>query len=406
MYKIEPRNTSQDFRDACQAARQHIHDQGQGRVFWINAVLNPLEPDHISFMVGNQLYFVFVEAAEFTLEGDGGRMLRAAEEANAIPCLMPMKEVREGFEPNRDGWGLLHAEGNQTIDPFVLETDELIELSDWDLQDLAVQIVEDSLRKEGKTILSTQSSLHVDPSLWFEDGGNSYWVVVRAVRMPELDADPPANILEINELCSHEAHGGFFASISVANGDDPFDPDAKENGNYLPLFRGQRMLIRFLGLQEVVTDGANRVPEDRPTDNRPRKELVFQLFSGLDGLFLTLPAWKHLNNIHKAIEFSQTWGQFQDGLPPGEWESLGLIVDPDYAFDPEMLPGFSAGDYPDWLGAAAGTGIPQEFIDEFGKKAASMVSGTWVEYPQHLLPEMKASLRDLGFEVVREEEYD
>jgi hypothetical protein len=36
--------------------------------------------------------------------------------------------------------------------------------------------------------------------------------------------------------------------LAIANADDPFDPLAKENGNFLPLYRGHKMFISYEGL--------------------------------------------------------------------------------------------------------------------------------------------------------------
>jgi hypothetical protein len=44
---------------------------------------------------------------------------------------------------------------------------------------------------------------------------------------------------------------GHFASVAVASADDPFDPGAKSNGNYVPLFRGVGMHIRYEGLRSI-----------------------------------------------------------------------------------------------------------------------------------------------------------
>ncbi len=44
---------------------------------------------------------------------------------------------------------------------------------------------------------------------------------------------------------------GYFASVAVLNSDDPFNPDAKSNANYLPLYRGHGMFVKFEGLKSV-----------------------------------------------------------------------------------------------------------------------------------------------------------
>lgn len=208
--------------------------------------------EHLSFRIGNQIFFIFIIAAEYKFEGGYRNLfISAADDANAVPCLMPMQERLSGFEPELTGWGLIHADTGQPVDPSLLVTDELIEMSNWELRDFANQVVKASLESEGHRVYSTQSSLHIDPSIWFDEGGDACWVVVRAVRQPNLNAELPDNIAEIGASSSQEGIRGYFASVGVASTDDPFDPEAASNGNFLPLFRGHSMTVRYNGLKKV-----------------------------------------------------------------------------------------------------------------------------------------------------------
>lgn len=250
MCQVEQEEPSQSFKRAWQAAGHHIQQQGQGGVNWIRANLNPPMAEHLSFRIGNKLFFIFVEAAEFNYEIGKDLFLNVAKEATAIPCIMPMTELSE-YQPSISGWGLIHADTRKQINPLELVTEEPIEVSDWELHDFAIQIVKSSLEKEGKNVFSAQSSLHIDPSIWFEELGKAYWVVVRAVRYPDKDTSIPKNINEIKANCVRMGKVGYFASVAVANADDPFDPMAKENGNYMPIFRGHAMYPRYNGLIKV-----------------------------------------------------------------------------------------------------------------------------------------------------------
>jgi hypothetical protein len=49
-------------------------------------------------------------------------------------------------------------------------------------------------------------------------------------------------------LCAKMGKSGFFASVSVASADDPFDPSGS---NAMPLYRGHAMIVRFEGLESV-----------------------------------------------------------------------------------------------------------------------------------------------------------
>jgi hypothetical protein len=43
-----------------------------------------------------------------------------------------------------------------------------------------------------------------------------------------------------------------FATFAIANVDDPFDPDAERNGNFIPLYRGCAMHIRYEELRSFI----------------------------------------------------------------------------------------------------------------------------------------------------------
>jgi len=251
MYRISQQEPSPGFKKAWQAAGRHIQQYGQGGVHWIRANLNPPLAEHLSFRIGNQLLFIFVEAEEYAFNSGKDLFLKVAKEAGAIPCVLPMAEHLTEYSPIESGWGLLHAETGKNVNPLALVSTDLIEVSNWELHDFAIQTVKSNLEQEGKNIFSAHSSLHIDPSIWFEESGKVYWVVVRAVRYPERDANIPTNINAIKKSCAQVGKSGYFASVTIANADDPFDPEASENGNFLPVYRGHGMYPHFSGLTAV-----------------------------------------------------------------------------------------------------------------------------------------------------------
>ena len=251
MYDVVQEEPSEDFKRAWQAAGRHLRPLGGDSFSWLRANLNPPMAEHLSFRVGNQIFFVFVEAAEFQYERTNDLFMEVSREANAVPCIMPMTERLTSYEPSLSGWGLIHAETKIPVNPPDLVSDELVEMTDWELHDFAVQVVRSKLSGDGRSVFSAQSSRDIDPSIWYEDGGDSYWVVVREARHPDVQAAMPGNIDDIADGCSRMGRAGFFASVVVANYDDPFDPEAKANGNFLPLYRGHAMSVKYEGLQKI-----------------------------------------------------------------------------------------------------------------------------------------------------------
>jgi len=68
----------------------------------------------------------------------------------------------------------------------------------------------------------------------------------------------PDNIDDIAAACASMGTTGYFAAVTVANADDPFDPDASANGNFLPLWRGHAVFPKYAGLQEVKPVGTRQ----------------------------------------------------------------------------------------------------------------------------------------------------
>ncbi len=252
MYEIEQGELPKEFTLAWQCAGRHIQKMGQEGVQWLRASLNPPIAEHLSFRLGNQLIFVYVDVEALPLVGKRKDLfLRVSNEATAIPCILKMEHRLGTYEPIYSGWGLIDAITGKAVNPTNLVSNDFIEMSDWELHDFAIQVVRSHLEKDGKKVFSFQSSRHIDPSIWFEDKNGACWVVVRASRYPKKKADYPVNIKDIKQSCSKMSNVGFFASVTVANSDDPFDPKAENNGNFLPLYRGHGMTIRFDGIEPV-----------------------------------------------------------------------------------------------------------------------------------------------------------
>ena len=250
MHEIEMHDVSEEFARCWQAAGRHLQIQMQGAASnWLKANLDPPFLEHLSFRLGNQLFFVRIEDVEERLRVPGSRsgLLSVAESCGGHGCLMPMRFRGGIWTPDVMGWGLLNVRAAaERIDPVALVTDERIEMTDWELQDFAVQIVRDHIAKSGQKLISWQGNPSVNPSIWFAGSSGREWVVVRAARYPRTMALPPSNWQQIVEHCASLGAEGHFASVSVANADDAFDISGAVPAE--PLWRGHRMIVRFEGL--------------------------------------------------------------------------------------------------------------------------------------------------------------
>lgn len=252
MHDIEMHTMSPEFLKCWQAAGKYLNNQVQGGIqSWLRAHPYPPFLEHFSFRLGNQLFFIRVEDVDGKVEGPGTlRGLHAVADGNqGHACLMPMKKklFGGGWLPERDGWGLIDSKTKKPIDPVSLITDEKIEMTSWELQDMAVQIVRDYLEKEGFQLMSWQGNPDVDPAIWFVgDSEGPEWVVVRVTKYPQNRASRPQNWHGIASQCSHMSRIGHFASVALVSAEQHFE---SEGETAVPLWRGHAMHVSFTGLE-------------------------------------------------------------------------------------------------------------------------------------------------------------
>ncbi len=249
MYEVEQGEIPREFEIAWQCARRHIKNMGQDAVqgFFTPSSLSMAE--HLSFRLGNQLFFVYVDTDVLPFVGKRKEMfLGECHEAEATPCVLKMEQRTVTFEPSHAGWGFVDPVTGSSINPTDLVSSELIEMSDWEVHEFAIQIVQSHLEKEGKNVFAVQSSRRIDPSIWFKDKNCTAWVIVRADRYPKKNAARPTNIEDIKLSCARVSNVGFFASVTVASFEDSFDPQGKVAA---PLYRGNLLLSKFEGLEPL-----------------------------------------------------------------------------------------------------------------------------------------------------------
>jgi len=254
---IEIQQPSEEFARCWCAAGRHIQTKVQGPLnSWLKANLTPPFLEHLSFRLGNQLFFIRIEDVDGKLEVPSSRkgLLSVADGCKGHACLMPMRYRAGKWEPEAAGWGLVDARTGKVLDPIAHVSDERIEMTDWELQDFAVEVVRVHLEKAGMKQLSWQSNPVVEPSIWFVGDNGPEWVVVRAVRYPKTRADLPSDWQQIAAWCAKLGKVGHFASVAVANWDDAFDPITTSPE---PLWRGHGMKVRFIR-DEIVASLRNR----------------------------------------------------------------------------------------------------------------------------------------------------
>jgi hypothetical protein len=121
-------------------------------------------------------------------------------------------------------------------------------------------------------------------------------------------------------------------------------------------------------------------------------------------LFAELSKAERVAQIKRALSESKTWGEFRRGLPDGEWEDLPIEWDEeppdDYLFSADVIPGYSDGDYPEWLQKTQLEWFPEDLTEKYGGEvASSMLNGPFLELPADRAEEIAEELRLRGHTV-------
>lgn len=251
MHNIHMAEVTENFAKCWKAAGIHIENQVQGEFkSWLRAHLSPPFLEHLSFRLGNQLFYIRIQDVDDELEIPGSLkgLLSIANGSKGHACLMPMKKISGSWSCVAPDWGLISAETGVNVNPVDLISDELIEMTDWELQDFAVQVVRQNLESDGKKLMSWQGSPNADPAIWFVGDDGPEWVVVRTFRHGLVKPSKPANWNKIVSSLNNTGSSGNYAEVICASPDDVFDPTGD---NAAKLFRGQGLHVRYLGLEKI-----------------------------------------------------------------------------------------------------------------------------------------------------------
>ena len=96
MHDIHMSEVTEEFACCWNAAGLHIQNQAQGPLqSWLRAHLNPPFLEHLSFRLGNQLFYIQLEDVDGILEtpGNPDGLIAIADGCAGHACIMPMRKV-------------------------------------------------------------------------------------------------------------------------------------------------------------------------------------------------------------------------------------------------------------------------------------------------------------------------
>lgn len=269
-YQINPSGPSRqllDARNVAGLALQESFRREAGKVDpprdfrWIKAEFTWPSFDHLTFGYGNQVFSVVVELLDggqsLLTEQERRRCTEAASAFGLVPCSFAV-DVRT-MRPASGGWNLAHLVTGRPVIPVEQVTAAPIEMSEWELQNFAIQVVRGYIEKDlGGKVDSFCDVVGIDPQIWFKDSrGAKCWVIVRHLRKVVGD--------EKNQWIGHEKKSvslrmcdGFFAAVCIASA-SPVLKDAAGNvvplserySGRAPLWRCDPFHVKFEGLQRI-----------------------------------------------------------------------------------------------------------------------------------------------------------
>ena len=255
MHDIPNPRPSKDFMEAFKAAGRSLQAEADRRgmaFIWIKAVPYGPSLEHLSFFCAGQAYFVqIVDGAGRSAFPGGSKagLLRIAREYEGFACWMPLRRAsglfglgRASWEPVHPGWGLVDAATGAPVRPEDLASAKPRLATRWELHDFAIQIVRETLEKQGLTVLSWNSDPDVEPALWFKGAsGQPEWACVGECLGPASRVCAPESLLELASAMMDRGFRGWWAPVGFA-------PLVRKPGRPDGLYRGEGADVDFKGL--------------------------------------------------------------------------------------------------------------------------------------------------------------
>ncbi len=138
-------------------------------------------------------------------------------------------------------------------------------------------------------------------------------------------------------------------------------------------------------------------------------------------IFTSLERALFVDQVHRAIQESTTWGEFRKGMPAAEYQRLFEDIfssDPDAIaedensrepkdeepFSSDCVPGFSDGDYPPWLAPERDAYLPSELLETFATREDTFVNGSFWRLDPKNVASIVERLWVLGYQAQRRDD--
>ena len=248
--------------------QKYISDKGIGRpeFVWIQTILLHPSFQHLCFRFGTQVYSILIAIHGFksnngqeddsvvVFKREYDNLLSECRKHNLTPCIIPIA-ARPGI-PMLEEPHLIHAETGEYIRLEGTSSEELVPMSEWEINSMGILIVVNYLEQQNLKIQSYCDVVGIDPQIWFEKNGKMSYVIVRSIPIGKRK-----EVFHINNnlLLRLSDYDGYFADVQFSSS-NPFLKDDKGNTVLLTkrcgdedvwMWRGDGFYCNFTGLQEI-----------------------------------------------------------------------------------------------------------------------------------------------------------
>ena len=247
---IEIADYSQEFVECHTEIAEYLRLQGQRQISWLYFASFPT-PVHISFRLGNQIFFVRFQDVnnELHVPGHMEGFLAICEGFKCFPCILPIRKSLKGWTAENSGWGLIDARTNKPLDPFSLISDEKIEMSEHEIHEAAVTHVHEQFLEKtmGYQVTRWIKDPILNPSVSFLNYRNEECHVIVGVS----HSSEPLKDIRLYMDTMHSALSRrpdskvYFASVQVLSSYDDFKNPT------MPLYRGYPLSIAMPQLVSI-----------------------------------------------------------------------------------------------------------------------------------------------------------
>jgi hypothetical protein len=328
-------NQNQNWRDcisdAIQLITQHLI---RGDLRFLRSCLEGQSRHHIAFLYDNYLFFVRVESDEAisipNIDHQDFLVISEAAIAHAVVLRLAWNSAKSSWVLANPNEFMSCAYTGAPVEPddlVSIDPRELppIVMTPYELQDLAITVVCDDLRKSGISIVSAQASRRNYPSIEFEGGKGIEYVFVRASRYPNLDPVFPTVLLDDIRQRGLSIGATYFARVCCASQHEVFDRDAMFPS--VELVRGEGVIPRYAGLEPISAIAQHLSSEREKTLDRidPDRSSLISWVSATSSDWSAYEGDMDWNDLHPKAQDRILLSLLDSDCDPVDVQELGLV---------------------------------------------------------------------------------